>query len=120
MKNMRAPTARVHGSPSSPNTPGSDPAAPVAPVVTLPPTAAQAFTAHCAAVRGLMIRLIRRSGAPGDDVEQILAEIWVRAWKRYPAMFRAEQEVLARGAPSPHKWRAWFRCVAEHYLIDLY
>src|SRR6266542_3120220 len=112
MRNRPAATA---GGPEAPQNSGIPD-----PIVTIPLTPAQSFAAHCAAFRPLLIYFIRRSGAADDDFEPILAEISVRAWKRYPAMLRREQEALAAGAPSPHKWKAWFQRITEHYLIDLY
>ena len=56
--------------------------------------------------------------ARGEDPENVVAEVRARCWADFRTKLQEEQEKLAAGEASPHKWEALFCRAARSLVID--
>jgi RNA polymerase sigma factor (sigma-70 family) len=78
----------------------------------------RSFGERCEGARVAVWRAIRQRRP--EEPEMVWADVCVKAWRRYPAMYREEQEGLAEGRPSRHDWTGWLVRIAVNHMIDLH
>ena len=76
----------------------------------------RAFEEHYASAYPRICRIVRGHGLSDED--DVLGDIAEHLWRQFPAKYQAEQEDLAAGRPSRHKWVPLFCEIARNRMID--